>query len=190
MLRNSFHLIGLLSTFMAGTQANLMRLSSKDCVLGPYCTFIRANTPLKEMQNATKKVSSFRIAPLPEQYRIPLNSTPVMLQWREKSVVKQNNCYNFATKMISNTFARPGRPIPHHFPQEKLDQCSHIVEAIQSDGFPQVSKEEVGDYSGDKVRCSYFASVITAADAPLYGRDFHFYRYVHSPGILISSMTF
>lgn len=168
--------LSILSTCLAVSQANLIHIPKELCIFGPHCTFVGSNTPLSEIKKESKK-SNHRIAPLPEQYRIPLNSTPITLLWRDRNVVERNNCYNFATKLITNTFARPGRPIPHKFPPEKLDRCEHIVEAIKSDGFPQVTKEEVGNYEGDRARCSYFASVITAANATLKDRDFHFYRY-------------
>lgn len=158
---------------------NLMHLPSDMCSLGPYCTFVKGITPLKEVKSAARNISSLRIAELLEEYKIPKNSSEGLQVWRTPSVVSENNCYNFATGRITNTFAKPGSAFGYEFSKTKnLENCSVFVEAIQKDGFKPVQKTEVPSYKAGKIPCTLFAAFITAANAQVRDRDFHFYRYV------------
>jgi hypothetical protein len=91
--------------------------------------------------------------------------------WNGATVVRKNNCYNFASNYRSNTFAQPGKQTGHQlgFPPT----CANAGAGVRSDGW------------ADSCRAS---NNLTACLVIWPGNDYHFYRkcsgglWCHKPG--------
>eukprot|EP00727_Mastigamoeba_balamuthi_P008815 m51a1_g4556 hypothetical protein (265) ;mRNA; r:92602-93753 len=91
-------------------------------------------------------------------------------EWNSPRHVSKNNCYNFATDTMTDTFAQPGRGSGAKF---RILDCDHVKEASLRDGL-----RETGVTGGWEVALVVWPH-----------HDFHWYRYVkedetwyHKPG--------
>lgn len=98
-------------------------------------------------------------------------------KWNNDPVVKSNNnCYNYANNIITNTFAQPGRGSGHRYTEEN---CSNVGKASVSDGQIALGVPLPPDLPE---KGQYIALVIWP------GVDYHWYRqyglkqWAHKPG--------
>ncbi len=95
--------------------------------------------------------------------------------WNIPSVQPHNNCYNYATNTITNTFAQPGNGSGHPFAPPP--DCPKVGGGAQSDGLVPVPS-----FAASVPNAYYVALVIWP------GTDFHWYRqdrtgcWSHKPG--------
>jgi hypothetical protein len=122
--------------------------------------------------------SSARLAGLSAVEKSKLLGTPdpadkrVPEIWRDADVVPANNCYNYATSIITNTFAQPGSATDKPYNPMNIT-CEGVINGAESDGLIRVKKNQVGDYSGKNKACHYIGVVVTA---PVAADDYHFFR--------------
>lgn len=92
----------------------------------------------------------------------------------DPSVLRRNNCYNYANDTITNSFAQPGRASGH--PAAKID-CADETAAAVSDGLRSVPNATATGLPG------WFVALVIWP-----GMDFHWYRkdangkWSHKPG--------
>jgi hypothetical protein len=91
--------------------------------------------------------------------------------WKIPEIQRRNNCYNFATAFITNTFAQPGEATDSDF---KSITCQQVIESAASDGLVRVEKNAVGVYGKEFHSCRYVALVVTGKNEST--TDFHWYR--------------
>jgi hypothetical protein len=97
--------------------------------------------------------------------------------WRDSDVVPANNCYNFGTGIITNTFAQPGSATGKPYNPMNIT-CEGVITGAISDGLVPVERYNVGDYYDDKNSCHYLGLTVTDYVA---ASDYHWFRLM-KPG--------
>ena len=101
--------------------------------------------------------------------------------WNDNNGIQfNNNCYNYACNMQTNTFAQPGRATGHEY--TSID-CTSVGQGAQSDGL-------VGTNCDEGCGCGKCCHLVALVIAPGPGfQDFHWYRrdrdgnWSHKPGV-------
>jgi hypothetical protein len=155
-----------------------MIIQRPNCTVEP-CTWVKASSKPNEVAEGLaylKDKTTFTAASLPTDdghTTSPSRTFHFDGPWGTNQVIFFNNCYNFGTGIITNTFAQPGRGTGNTL--QNIDTCAGIAAGAISDGLVPVKKVELGNYNGKFKSCHYMALVL----AP--GKDFHWLRLM-KPG--------
>jgi hypothetical protein len=99
----------------------------------------------------------------------------------DMETILNNNCYNFATNVLTNTFAQPGdgSGMPPALDDSVYRDCKRVREGAIKDGLIPTANSTLGDYKGDKSKCHYLAAMVGTYE---FGSDYHWFRMMR-PGI-------
>jgi hypothetical protein len=102
-------------------------------------------------------------------------------KWNDHGTVQyNNNCYNYASNLRTNTFAQPGRA---HGAMYTSLTCSSVMSGALADGYVLKSSGAAVVHPGCTGKCCSPTALVVAP-----GYDFHWYRldsrglWSHKPG--------
>jgi hypothetical protein len=99
-------------------------------------------------------------------------------KWQNRTLRYRNNCYNFATDVLTNTFAEPGFGSGmRHKDYSVFANCDYLRTGAIKDGLINIPVKEFGKYDGENAKCHYIAGYVSTKI-----KDFHWYRLMR-PGV-------
>jgi hypothetical protein len=126
---------------------------------------------LTENQNLKKRAAPAAAAPLPTTGAEPPYEPD---EWNKAPGIKKNNCYNYATNIMGNTFAQPGRAGGK---EAANYNCADVVAAAELDGLVKADCDKACP------KCNFKVALVIDPNV-----DFHWYRqdkggnWSHKPG--------
>lgn len=97
----------------------------------------------------------------------------------DMETIWDNNCYNFATNTLTNTFAQPGVGGGlNYLTHDDLNDCKKLVEGAKKDGLIPTANSTLGNYDGERKNCHFLAAMV---GGDFWGNDYHWFRLM-KPG--------